>query len=64
MRSRFVVSEAMKQAWRDHCAQPGDDDMKKNPPPQPMKKTHGQTAPSGKKGAPDMTYGKKPLRPY
>lgn len=63
MRSRFVVSEALRQSWREHCAGTGDREMKKQPAPQPMKKTAPRTAPSGKKGAPDMTYGGKPLGP-
>lgn len=37
--------------------------MKKQPAPQPMRKTAPRTAPSGKKGAPDMTYKGKPLGP-
>lgn len=35
----------------------------KQPKPTPMKKTTPKTAPSGKKNAPDMMMGGKPLGP-
>lgn len=35
----------------------------KQPKPKPMAKTSPRTAPSGKKNAPSMTYGGKPLGP-
>lgn len=34
----------------------------KQPKPAPMKKTHERTSPSGKRTAPDMKYGGKPLK--
>lgn len=37
--------------------------MKKQPPPQTMKKTEPKTSPSGKRAAPDMTYKGKQLGP-